>query len=115
MLTGLAVVLGAVAWLLTGWAGLVWVLVSVLLMGARRPRVPIAWVLSMYRAQPLPRRAAPRLHEVVDVLAVRAQLHRRPRVFYIATPTATRSSWSGRTTPRSPSPTGCSACSTGGS
>ena len=88
MLLGLAVVLGAVAWLLTGLAGLLWVLVTVLLLGALRPRVPTAWILSMYQAQPLPRWAAPRLHEVVDVLAVRAGLHRRPQVFYIASPTA---------------------------
>src|SRR6478672_1551868 len=88
MLTGLAVMLGAVAWLLTGLAGLVWVLATIVLLGALRPRVPTAWVLSMYRAQPLPRWAAPRLHEVVDVLAVRARLQRRPQVFYIASPTA---------------------------
>ncbi len=77
MLLGLAVVLGAVAWLLTGLAGVLRVLVTVLLLGALRPRVPTAWVLSMYQAQPLPRWAAPRLHEVVDVLSVRARLHRR--------------------------------------
>jgi heat shock protein HtpX len=88
MLTGLAVMLGAVAWLLTGLAGLVWVLATIVLLGALRPRVPTAWVLSMYQAQPLPRWAAPRLHEVVDVLAVRARLQRRPQVFYIASPTA---------------------------
>ena len=50
--------LGAVAWLLTGLAGLLWVLVTVLLLGALRPRVPTAWVLSKYQAQPLPRAAA---------------------------------------------------------
>lgn len=88
MLTGLAVVLGAVAWLLVGWEGLLWVLLTVVLLAALRPRVPTAWVLSMYRAEPLPRWAAPRLHAVVDVLAVRAQLRRRPQVFYIASPTA---------------------------
>src|SRR6476469_4306251 len=75
MLLGLAVVLGAVAWLLTGLGGLLWVLVTVLVLGALRPRVPTAWVLSMYQAPPLPRWAAPRLHEVVDVIAVRAGLH----------------------------------------
>lgn len=88
MLAGLAVVLGAVAWLLTGLAGLLWVLMTVVLLGALRPRVPTAWVLSMYRAQPLPRWAAPGLHDVVDVLAARARLQRRPQVFYVASPTA---------------------------
>jgi heat shock protein HtpX len=88
LLTGLAVLLGAVGWLLAGWTGLLWVLLLVVMVGALRPRVPTAWVLSMYQAQPLPRWVAPRLHEIVDVLAVRAGLHRRPAVFYIASPLA---------------------------
>jgi heat shock protein HtpX len=42
----------------------------------------------MYHAQPVPRWAAPRLHEIVDVLAVGAGLDRPPAVFYIASPLA---------------------------
>ncbi|HET8988667.1 MAG TPA: zinc metalloprotease HtpX [Humibacillus sp.] len=88
LLTGMAVVLGTVAWLLTGVTGLVWVLLVVVVLGALRPRVPTEWVLSMYQAQPVPRWAAPRLHEIVDVLAARAELDRRPALFYIASPVA---------------------------
>jgi heat shock protein HtpX len=73
---------------LAGLVGLLSVLLAVLVVAALRPRVPIAWVLWMYQAQPLPRWAAPRLHEAVDVLAVRARLHRRPAVFYVASPLA---------------------------
>jgi heat shock protein HtpX len=83
---GLAVVLGAAAWLLAGTAGLLWAMVTVVVLATLRPRVPTAWVLSLYAAQPVPRAAAPRLHDLVDVLSERAQLERRPAVFYVASP-----------------------------
>ena len=44
MLTGLAVVLGAVAWLLTGLAGLLWVLLTVLLLVAGALAVYFAYL-----------------------------------------------------------------------
>lgn len=88
LLAAMAVVLGTAAWLLAGAAGLLWALLVVLVLGTLRPRVPTAWVLSMYAARPLPRWAAPRLHELVDVLSARAQLPRRPPVFYVASPLA---------------------------
>jgi heat shock protein HtpX len=88
LLGGLAVLAGAAAWLLAGPAGALWVLLAVVLLAALRPRVPVAWVLSAYRAQPLPRWVAPQLHELVDVLAVRARLRRRPTLFYVASPLA---------------------------
>ncbi|WP_141842572.1 zinc metalloprotease HtpX [Humibacillus xanthopallidus] len=83
---GLAVVLGAAAWLLAGTAGLLWATVTVVVLAMLRPRVPTAWILSLYAAQPVPRAAAPRLHDLVDVLSERAHLERRPAVFYVASP-----------------------------
>lgn len=88
ILASMAVILGAIAWLLAGWVGLLCVVLAVLVVAALRPRGPIAWVLSMYQAQPLPRGVAPRLHEIVDVLARRAGLDRGPDVFYVASPQA---------------------------
>ena len=102
ILASSAVTLGAIAWLLAGWVGLLSVEMAVLVVGALRPRVPIAWVLSMYQAQPLPRGMAPRLHEIVDVLARRAGLDRGPDVFYVASPRPTHLCSAGRTTQRSP-------------
>ena len=88
LLTGMAVVFAAVGWLLWGRAGLLSVLLAGLVVAVLRPRVPVGWVLWMYRAQPLPRWAAPQLHWIVDVLAERAGLHRRPALYYVASPVA---------------------------
>ena len=86
LFVGMAGVLGAAAWLLAGTAGLIWAVFVVVVLATLRPRVPTAWVLSLYAAQPVPRAAAPRLHELVDVLCERAELERRPAVFYVASP-----------------------------
>jgi heat shock protein HtpX len=88
LLTGMAVTVGAVGWLLFGFLGLLAVLMCALALGVLRPRVSVAWVLWMYDAQPLPRWAAPRLHWMVDLLAERARLPRPPRLYYIASPVA---------------------------
>ena len=75
MLTGLAVSLGPSRGCSPGWRP-AWVLTVLIVVGVLRPRVPTARVLAMYGARPLPRWAAPRLHEVVDVLAAGARPHR---------------------------------------
>lgn len=86
VLASMAVALGLIAWLLAGSAGLWAVSIVVVVAAALRPRVPVTWVLWMCHAQPLPRWAAPVLHEMVDVLTVRAGLDRRPGLFYIPSP-----------------------------
>jgi heat shock protein HtpX len=83
---GMAAVLGVAAWLLAGTAGLVWALVTVLVLATLRPRVPTAWVLSLYAARPIPYAAAPHVHDLVDVLCERAELEVRPALFYVASP-----------------------------
>ena len=44
-------------------------------------------MLSILGAQPLPRWAAPRLHEMLDVLAELTGLAQRPSLYYVASPT----------------------------
>lgn len=84
--------LGAMAGALTVVASVVygkdavkWLAVLGLATVVSRPRVPPAWILSMFGAVPLPRWAAPQLHEVVATLAQRAQLPRPPALFYMPT------------------------------
>jgi heat shock protein HtpX len=87
----LIVVLGAAASvmaLLFGLVGIVSMLVAGLVIVVLRPRVPVVWLLWMYGAEPLPWRAAPDLHHMVDVLAARAGLPERPDVFYVGSPIA---------------------------
>ena len=88
LLAGMAVTFAAVGWLVLGEVGLLSVLIAGLVVAVLRPRVPVGWVLWMYRAQPLPRWSAPQLHWLVDVLAERAGLHRRPALYYVASPVA---------------------------
>lgn len=83
MMAGLA---GLLAWLVFGPEALLWVLATVLVAGLLRPRIPARWLLSMYGAQPLPRRSAPVLHDIVDELAARAQLRATPVLHYAPTP-----------------------------
>lgn len=79
---------GAVMALLFGLVGVVSMLGMGLLIVALRPRVPVVWLLWMYGAEPLPRWVAPGLHDMVDLLAGRAELPRRPGLYYVASPIA---------------------------
>ena len=84
----MAGVMGAVAWFWLGYLGMATVLLSVVTLAALRPRVSAGLVLWLYGAQPLSRWAAPRLHQVVDVLARRAELPRPPAIYYVPSPVA---------------------------
>lgn len=80
--------LTVVASIVYGKDGVKWLAVLGLVGVMFRPRVPPAWILSMFGAVPLPRWAAPQLHEVVATLARRAHLPRPPALFYIPTSVA---------------------------
>ena len=86
LLGGMAGMLGLVAWLLFGLAGLFWMLAAGAVAILFRPNVPAEWILSMYGAQRLPRDAAPELHRYVRILSKRAGLDRPPELYYVATP-----------------------------
>src|SRR5690242_17918174 len=79
----LLAVAAGLAWLLLGTLGLIWTLVLGAVVLVLRPRMPPRVVLTMYRAQPLPREAAPELNWLVDQVAERACLHHRPALFYV--------------------------------
>ncbi len=86
LVAGMVVALAVVAGLVLGPRALVWTLVLGVPLLLTRPRVPTAWVLSMYGARPLPHAAAPELHRMVAVLSERAGLRTAPELHYVATP-----------------------------
>lgn len=86
LLGGMAAILGALAWLLFGPAGLLWLVAFGVTAALFRPHIPADWVLSMYGATRLPEHAAPELHRWVRVLADRAELPEPPKLYYIASP-----------------------------
>jgi len=77
--------LTVVASIVYGKDAVKWLVVLGLATVMFRPKVPPAWILSMFGAVPLPRWAAPQLHDVVATLARRAQLPRPPTLFYVPT------------------------------
>jgi heat shock protein HtpX len=88
LLAGMALIFGAIAWLLFGRAGVIAVAAAAAVIGALRPRVPARWILRRYGARPLPEHVAPELHRTVAVLAYRAGLPRKPALYYVASPMA---------------------------
>lgn len=86
LVLGLALLLGACAWLLFGPTGFVWVAVAVLVGAAARPNVPAGALLRAMGARPLPHGAVPVIDRAVPVLAQRAGLPRPPAVYYVPTP-----------------------------
>lgn len=85
LITAVVSALTVVASIVYGKDALKWLAVLGLATVLFRPRVPPAWILSMFGAVPLPRWAAPELHEVIATLARRAQLPRPPALFYMPT------------------------------
>lgn len=83
LLGGMLAVLVLCGWVLAGWSGVLWVAVLGLVGVTLRPRVPPAWVLRLYGAQPLPVAAAPELHRLMGALAARAGLSNVPRLYYV--------------------------------
>ena len=87
LLLGIGGVLGLSAVLIWGWPGLFWALFAVVLLIIFAPRLPPDAIMRMYRAQEVHPRYAGRVGRVLDILAERAGLARRPRLFVI--PSAT--------------------------
>lgn len=83
LLAGLTLLLAACGWLLAGPEGLMWVVISAALFLVLSPRISPRLVLSMYRAQPIPRHVIPELHDVLEAITRRTDLPRIPRLYYI--------------------------------
>jgi heat shock protein HtpX len=86
LVSGMIATVVVLAWLVLGRTGLFWVLPFGVFLLLLRPRISQAWLLSMYRARPLPQYAAPELHRLLRVLSQRAGLRRAPALYYVPSP-----------------------------
>jgi heat shock protein HtpX len=87
LLGGLGAVLGLSAWLIWGWVGILWAAVTILLVLSLAPYVPPQAVMRMYRAREVDPRFGGALGDIITVLAERAELPARPRLFVIPSTT----------------------------
>src|SRR5690606_7577371 len=78
----LAALLATVGWLLWGEDGILYMLVFCAVSLLLQPLAGPELVLRLYRAQPIAPGEAPELHAVVERLAARAGLPRRPRLYF---------------------------------
>jgi heat shock protein HtpX len=83
LLGSLVLVAAALAWLLFGTTGLVWMLIAGGVVLLVRPRIPTRTLLAMYGAVPLPPEYVPGLHQAVQVFAERAGLRSVPVLYYV--------------------------------
>lgn len=81
----MAALAGFIGWLLLGADGVGWAAAIGALTIAFSPRVSPRWVLRVLGALEVPPWQAPRLYEILELLARRAGLARTPRLFYIPT------------------------------
>jgi heat shock protein HtpX len=81
LLGGLGAVLGLSAWLIWDWVGILWAAVTILLFLSLAPHVPSETVMRMYQAREVDPRFGGPLGEIVTILAQRAVLPARPRLF----------------------------------
>lgn len=86
LLAGMVAILGVSAFLIWGPEGVVWAMIGGGLGFLLSPSLPPEWVMRLYGAVAIDRRDAPDLHELVAILARRAELERAPRLFWIPSP-----------------------------
>ena len=87
LLSGLGALLGVSTWLIWGWLGIIWAALAILLVLSLGPRVPPHVVMRMYRGREVDPRFGGQLSDIVTILAERAELPARPRLFVIPSPT----------------------------
>jgi heat shock protein HtpX len=83
LLGGMGGLLAALGWLMAEGEGVIWTLLLGLAVLVFSPRLSPAMVLRLYGAHPLDPYAAPRLYDLVEVLARRAELPAPPRLYYL--------------------------------
>ncbi len=86
ILAAMALLLGALGWLIGGSDGAVIALIGGLVLVFMNPTVAPKLILRMYRAQRLGFSQAPRLMTAVGVLSKRAGLSRAPEIYYLPSP-----------------------------
>ena len=87
LIAGMVALLCACVWIVFGPESIPWVVLGVAFSLMIAPQASPRMVLAMYGARPLSPREAPDLYAVVDELARRASLLRRPVIHYV--PSAT--------------------------
>lgn len=83
LLLGMAMVLGALGWMLAGWGGTAWALLMVIATLLLVPRIPGELMARWMGAVALGIQAAPQLHGMLQQLTERASLERPPRLFLL--------------------------------
>lgn len=99
LLVGMALVLGALGWLLAGWAGVAWALLMVGMTFVLVPRLSGAVLARWMGAVPVREGAAPDLHRLLDGLAKRAGLERPPSLYLLPTQALLAMSFGTRNSP----------------
>ncbi|MDX1605468.1 MAG: zinc metalloprotease HtpX [Candidatus Competibacterales bacterium] len=86
LIGAMTALLGLVGWIVAGPDGLVLGLLACGLLSVLGIRISPRLVLRLYRARPIPARAAPDLHRVLEILCQRAGLVWVPQLYYVPTP-----------------------------
>ncbi len=99
LLTGMAMVLGALGWLLAEWAGVVWALFMGAMTFLLVPRLPGAALARWMGAAPVREVEAPDLYHLLDELALRAGLEQPPDLYLLPGPALLAMSFGTRANP----------------
>ncbi|MEW6467151.1 MAG: zinc metalloprotease HtpX [Pseudomonadota bacterium] len=99
LLVGMALVLGALGWLLAGWGGVAWGLLMVLGTLLLVPRLSGDLLARLMGAIPLGPRAAPELHQLLAHLASLAGLPQPPGIYLLPGPSPQAMSFGSRAAP----------------
>lgn len=83
LLVGMIALLCLCAWLIAGPEGVLWALIGGGLALVVAPGTSPRLVLGMYRAQEIPRHALPVVHDILSIVAAKAELPAPPRLYYI--------------------------------
>ena len=83
LILAMIALLALLGWSLFGFTGLTWMVVIgvVLLIAGQRASPQL--VMRLYKARPLTRQEAPRLHQIAEELAKRADLEDVPELYYV--------------------------------
>lgn len=87
LVTGMAALAAACAWILWGGEGVVWALSGLALGLLISPSVPPRVALSLYRARPLAHSEFPDGYALLDALSRRAGLPGAPQLYYVPSDT----------------------------
>ena len=83
LVTALGLMMALLGLWVAGPTGLLVITLPLVMFLDLGPRIAPAWIMRLYRAQPIPRPSAPRLYEIIDFLSRRAGLQRPPSVYHI--------------------------------